>query len=106
MLYIFCFTEGIYRFFIHMKGLFRNVVIINDLGLHARAAAKVSRIAQNAAAGVWMVKDGERIDAASVLDILTIAGSKGSKIRIEIEDPSDSDILDEIVSLIKDGFGE
>ena len=106
MLYIFCFTEGIYRFFIHMKGLFRNIVIINDLGLHARAAAKVSRIAQNAAANIWMAKDGERIDAASVVDILTLAGSKGSKIRIEIEDPSDSAILDEIVSLIEDGFGE
>ena len=89
-----------------MKGLFRNIVIINDLGLHARAAAKVSRIAQNAAANIWMAKDGERIDAASVVDILTLAGSKGSKIRIEIEDPSDSAILDEIVSLIEDGFGE
>ena len=106
MSYIFCFTEGIYRFFIHMKGLFRNVVISNDLGLHARAAAKVSRIAQDAAANVWMVKDGERVDATSVLDILTLAGTKGSKIRIEIEDPSDSDILDEMVSLIEDGFGE
>jgi len=89
-----------------MKGLFRNIVIINDLGLHARAAAKVSKIAQNAAAGVWMVKNGERVDAASVVDILTLAGSKGSKIRIEIEDPSDSPILDEMVSLIEDGFGE
>lgn len=66
----------------------------------------VSKIVQNAAAGVWMMKDGERIDAASVLDILTLAGSKGSKIRIEIEDPSDSDILDELASLIENGFGE
>ena len=106
MLYIFCFREGIYRFFIHMKGLSRNVVIINDLGLHARAAAKVSRIAQDAAANVWMVKDGERVDAASILDILTLAGTKGSKIRIEIENPSDSDILDEMAALIEDGFGE
>ena len=106
MLYIFCFTEGIYRFFIHMKGLFRNVVIINDFGLHARAAAKVSKIAQDAAANVWMVKDGERVDAGSIVDILTLAGTKGSKIRIEIEDPYDSAILDEMVSLIEDGFGE
>jgi len=106
MLYIFCFTEGIYRFFIHMKELFRNVVIINDLGLHARAAAMVSRIAQNAAADIWMMKDGERIDAASVVDILTLEGTKGSRIRIEIEDPSDTAILDEMVSLIEDGFGE
>ena len=53
-----------------------------------------------------MMKDGERVDAASILDILTLAGTKGSKIRIEIEDPSDSDILDEMVSLIEDGFGE
>ncbi|HIJ56184.1 MAG TPA: HPr family phosphocarrier protein [Deltaproteobacteria bacterium] len=89
-----------------MNRLFKNVVIINDLGLHARAAAMVSKIVQNAAAGVWMMKDGERIDAASVLDILTLAGSKGSKIRIEIEDPSDSDILDELASLIENGFGE
>ena len=106
MMYIFCFTEGIYRFFIQMTGLFRDVVIINDLGLHARAAAKVSRIAAGAAANVWMVKDGKRIDAASILDILTLEATKGSKIRIEIEDESDSAILDEIISLIEDGFGE
>ncbi len=89
-----------------MMGLFRNVVIINDLGLHARAAAKISRIAQNAEAHVWMLKDGNRVDAASIVDILTLTGTKGSKIRIEIEDPSDSNLLDKIASLIEDGFGE
>ena len=89
-----------------MKELFCEVVISNDLGLHARAAAMVSIIAQKATDRIWMVKDGNRVDAASVVDILTLAGTKGSKIRIEIEDPSDVKILDQMVSLIKDGFGE
>lgn len=89
-----------------MKELFCEVVIPNDLGLHARAAAMVSRIAQKATDHIWMVKDGNRVDAASVVDILTLAGTKGSKIRIEIENPSDVTILKELESLIKEGFGE
>ena len=49
-----------------MKELFCEVVISNDLGLPARAAAMASRIAQNATGQIWMVKDGNRVDAASV----------------------------------------
>ena len=89
-----------------MTGLHRNVKIINELGLHARAAAMVAKIARDATADVWMVKEGERVNAASVMDILTLAGSMGSQIRIEIEDPSDSAIMDEMAALIEDGFGE
>jgi phosphocarrier protein HPr len=84
----------------------KDVVIVNELGLHARAAALIATRAQNAKKKVWILKDDERVDASSVIDILTLACMKGSKIRLKIDDPSDADILNDIVQLVEDGFGE
>jgi phosphocarrier protein len=82
------------------------VVIVNEFGLHARSAALISKIAQKAASNVWITKDGNRVDASSVVDILTLACEKGSLITIEIDDPSDTNILYKIHRLIESGFGE
>ena len=84
----------------------KEAVIVNELGLHARSAALISKIAQKAASNVWITKDGNRVDASSVVDILTLACEKESKITIEIEDPSDTNILNNIQRLIESGFGE
>ncbi len=81
-------------------------VIVNELGLHARSAALISKIAQDATSNVWITKDGNRVDASSVVDILTLACEKESKITIEIDDPSDTRILNNIQRLIESGFGE
>jgi len=86
--------------------LSRDVVIINELGLHARSAAGIAKLAQNANSKVWLIRGKERVDASSVIDILSLACSKGSKITLKIDEESDIDILNEIIELIKKGFGE
>ncbi len=84
----------------------RCATIVNELGLHARSAAKIADIAQNSTGNVWIQKDDEKADATSILDILTLACVKETKITIIIEDPEDLPILDAIADLIDNGFGE
>ncbi len=89
-----------------MYTLSRDVVIINELGLHARSAAGIAKLAQNAKSKVWLIMGEERVDASSIIDILSLACSKGSKITLKIDEESDIDILNEIIELIKKGFLE
>ncbi|MDM8524729.1 HPr family phosphocarrier protein [Desulfococcaceae bacterium HSG8] len=84
----------------------KHVVIVNELGLHARSAARIAEIACGAQSDVWVIKDGEKVDAKSIIDMLTLACGKGTEIEIKIDKPSDIDILNRIADLIEDGFGE
>jgi phosphocarrier protein HPr len=88
------------------KNLSRDVIIRNELGLHARSAAKITQIVQSSKAGVWIKKGNDTADASSIVDILTLACEKGSKITLIIENPSDIDILKALASLVERGFGE
>jgi len=88
------------------KDLIRVAAIVNELGLHARSAAKVAKIARRATGKIWIMKDALKVDAASIIDILTLEGIKGSKITIKIEDRSDEEILNELEQLVSSGFGE
>jgi phosphotransferase system HPr (HPr) family protein len=85
---------------------YRHTTIKNELGLHARSAAQIADIAQNSIATVWIQKDDEKADASSIIDILTLACAKETKITIIIEDPGDRPILDAIADLVDSGFGE
>lgn len=86
--------------------LTRQVVIVNELGLHARAAAKIAKLAGRSKASVWIKKASAKADASSILDILALECEKGSKITISIENKADSDILEAITELVEGGFGE
>ena len=89
-----------------LKEISRNVVIVNELGMHARSAAKVAAMAQNATADIWIQKGDTRADASSIIDILTLECQKGTQITLGIENQSDMDILNNIYELIANGFGE
>ncbi|MFO7713763.1 HPr family phosphocarrier protein [Desulfosarcina sp.] len=80
--------------------------IVNDLGLHARSAAKLAKLAAEAKGGVWIMKNGNTADATSLLDILTLACPKGTEITVSIDDHKDLDTLEHIAALIRSGFGE
>ena len=85
---------------------FRHARIVNELGLHARSAAKIAEIAQNSVAAVWIQKEEEKADASSIIDILTLACAKGTQIKIVIEDLADLPVLNGIADLVDRGFGE
>ncbi len=89
-----------------MELITRNLTIVNELGLHARAAGKIAEIVKSARSNVWLLKEKERADAASVIDMLTLACARGSEITIKIDDPSDLNILNAVAALIEQGFGE
>jgi len=84
----------------------KDAIVVNDLGLHARAAAKIAELARKAVSKVWVQIDEERVDARSILDILTLGCEKGSKLTIVINDRSDMETLDRMVELVQNGFGE
>ena len=86
--------------------LWRDVIIVNELGLHARAAAKLAKLAQQATGAVRLQAGPERVDAKQVIDILTLAAGKGTPVKVEVESAADINTLDRIVSLITQGFGE
>jgi len=84
----------------------KSVIITNELGLHARAAAKIAKLAVQAEEIIWIIKDGEKVDASSIIDILTLGCSKGTMIKITTDNESDRDVLNDIVMLVEKGFGE
>jgi phosphocarrier protein len=86
--------------------LSREATIVNEFGLHARSAAKIAELASRSTAAVWIQKGGQKADASSIVDILTLACEKGTKITIHIENKSDFNILESITELVKSGFGE
>ena len=86
--------------------LTRQVIVNNELGLHARSAAKIAKLAGRSKSAVWIQKGSSKADASSILDILTLECEKGSQITIGIENKADSDILESIVELFEKGFGE
>ncbi|MBA3037044.1 MAG: HPr family phosphocarrier protein [Desulfobacterium sp.] len=86
--------------------LLKKATIVNELGLHARAAAKIVNLAAKANQKIWIIKDNERIDASSIIDILTLGYTKGTLITLAAENKTDIDILNNIIILVENGFGE
>jgi phosphocarrier protein HPr len=88
------------------SNLNRPATIINELGLHARSAAKIAEVAQNARYKVWIGRDSEEVDAASIIDLLTLGCNQGTEIVVRIENAVDHPILNQIIDLVEAGFGE
>lgn len=84
----------------------KDVAIVNDLGLHARAAAAIAKMASAAKSKVWISREGETVDASDILDILTLGCEKGAMITIRVDDPEDQDLLNRMAALVENGFGE
>jgi phosphocarrier protein len=82
------------------------VAIINKLGLHARASAKLARLAGNFAADVWLERNDRRVSAKSIMGLMMLAASRGTMVAIETEGEDAQEALECIVELIADRFGE
>ena len=82
------------------------MTVTNELGMHARVAAKIAELALQATAKLWITKDNQKVDAASIIDILSLCGTKGSCITLTVDEAADIDILNRIEALVKNGFGE
>jgi phosphocarrier protein len=80
--------------------------IINKLGLHARASAKLTQAAGNYASSVWLSRNGRRVNAKSIMGVMMLAAAKGSKILIETDGPDESEAMQALLALIAERFGE
>ena len=80
--------------------------IINRLGLHARAAAKLVHTAGGFASQVTLVKDGEEVDAKSILGILQLGAAQGSELDIRCEGGDEDEALNAVTRLFLERFGE
>ena len=84
----------------------REVEIVNRLGLHARAAAKLVHRASAFDSKVTLVKDGEEVDAKSILGILLLAAAQGTRLTLRADGPDEDQALAAVAALIADRFQE
>ncbi len=77
---------------------YRTTTVINDLGMHARPASQIAKLADTAMSEVWLEANDNKVDATSIIDILTLGAIKGTKITVEIKDDKDIKLLDDIVN--------
>lgn len=88
------------------KIIARRTSVKNELGMHARPASQIAQMVDSAHSDVWLCADSTKVDAASIIDILTLCAVKGTKIVIEIENQEDMMILEQIFDFFESGFGE
>ena len=84
----------------------REVEIVNKLGLHARASAKLTQLAAKYQCDVHMARNGRRINAKSIMGVMMLAAGKGSKVTLETSGPDEAEAMEALVALINDCFGE
>ena len=80
--------------------------ISNKLGLHARASAKLTKLAGSFPCEVWMSKGERRVNAKSIMGVMMLAAGIGSKVQIETNGAQEQEAMDALLALIADKFGE
>ncbi len=84
----------------------RAIKVSNKLGLHARASAKLTQTASKFQSGVWITRDGRRVNAKSIMGVMMLAAGIGSQIELETDGPDEAAAISAIEALFNDKFGE
>ncbi len=82
------------------------VEIVNQLGLHARASAKLTQLAAQYKREVWISRNGRRVNGKSIMGVMMLAAGIGSKVQIETTGADENDAMSALQKLIADKFGE
>lgn len=80
--------------------------ISNKLGLHARASAKLTKLAGSFPCEVWLAKDGRRVNAKSIMGVMMLAAGIGSTVEVEASGEREQEAQTALLALIADKFGE
>ena len=83
-----------------------SIQIINKLGLHARASAKLTQIANQFESDIWIEKNEKKVNAKSIMGVMMLAASQGSIVIITTEGIDEIEALNSLSALINDFFGE
>jgi phosphocarrier protein HPr len=84
----------------------REAEIINKLGLHARASAKLTQLAGQFTSDIWVARNDKRVNAKSIMGVMMLAAAKGTMIKIETDGPDEEAAMTALTGLIEDYFGE
>ena len=84
----------------------RSVTVVNDLGMHARAAAKFVHVAARFESRIRVAARGREMDGKSIMGLLLLAAARGTVITISANGPDEADAVDALVVLVETGFGE
>ena len=84
----------------------KTVTISNKLGLHARASAKLTQAASRFESGVWIARNGRRVNAKSIMGVMMLAAGLGSTVEMEAEGPDESQAMEALERLFAERFGE
>jgi phosphocarrier protein len=84
----------------------RELEIVNKLGLHARASAKLTQVASRFQSDVHIARNGRRVNAKSIMGVMMLAAGKGSKVTLETSGPDEEEAMDALCALVADFFGE
>ena len=90
----------------HTTSVEKRVRIVNRKGLHARASAKLARLAATLPAEVFLLRNGDVANAISIMDLLMLAAHQGSEVDIKAHGKDAVAAVDAVAALIADGFGE
>jgi phosphocarrier protein HPr len=82
------------------------ITISNKLGLHARASAKLTKLASSYHCEVWMARGGRRINAKSIMGVMMLAAGKGIEVMVETDGAQEKEAMEALLALIHDKFGE
>ena len=83
-----------------------DILIINKLGLHARASTKLTQTASQFKSDIWIERNGRRVNAKSIMGVMMLAASKGSTVSLEATGVDESAAIEALVELINNRFGE
>ncbi len=83
-----------------------NITISNKLGLHARASAKLTKLAGSFPCEVWVTKGERRVNAKSIMGVMMLVAGIGSDIEVETDGEREQEAMDALLALINDKFGE
>ena len=83
-----------------------NTTIVNKLGLHARASAKLTKLAGSFPCEVWMTRGERRVNAKSIMGVMMLAAGIGSTVEVETDGEREQEALTALLALIEDKFGE
>ncbi|WP_225782516.1 HPr family phosphocarrier protein [Xenophilus sp. Marseille-Q4582] len=83
-----------------------SVTISNKLGLHARASAKLTKLAGSFPCEVWLSRGERRVNAKSIMGVMMLAAGLGTTVEVETEGAQEQQAMDALLALINDKFGE
>ncbi|MES2993166.1 MAG: HPr family phosphocarrier protein [Pseudomonadota bacterium] len=84
----------------------QSITISNKLGLHARASAKLTKLAGSFKSDVFMSRNDRRVNAKSIMGVMMLAAGMGSVVELEVDGPDENAAMAGLIALINDKFGE